>query len=206
MNLDKNRACWGPRLRGIARTSLNMTRWEAVFNQTDLLSSQRLLPVSGMIASRNLAVAGARRVWAASSATSSRTRTLASTAAMLASDGASDPGLHIFNGYTRRLLCFTFSFLRGGNGGPNVFQRVRTSYGNNQPAFGIQAPDQVVPGMKAEQLKYGFGNGELFFAGESAFRENLHSDLNFVFPSVAKSEVGTSCPQPYPLFFCSTPR
>src|SRR5262249_38210668 len=73
-------------------------------------------------------------------ATRRRTRTLVSTTAMLTPDGTVDPCIHIFN-----RLWFASRFFRGGNGCPDVFQRVGASAGNNQPAFSVQTPDQAFP-------------------------------------------------------------
>ena len=88
--------------------------------------------------------------------------------------------------------------------------------------------------MKVEQLADDFGNGELFFAGESAFSEDFHEDLDLDFLTIVRKyryrckarsrnipamDIASMSPgegrhifsvpkwrQPYPLFFCSTPR
>jgi hypothetical protein len=101
---------------------------------------------------------------------------------MLTPDGTGDPSLHVFKRHIRESLWFALGFVRGGNSCPDILQRVRASTGNNQPAFGVQAPDQAVPGMNVEQLPHNFGNGELSFAGESAFSDDLHEALDFEFP------------------------
>src|ERR1700704_718123 len=106
---------------------------------------------------------------------------------MLTPDGTDDPSLHVFNGHPRWRLSVALGFLRGGNGCSNVLQRVRTSAENNQPAFGVQAPNQAVPGMKVEQLAHDFGNGELFFAGESAFSEDFHENLDLDFLTIVRN-------------------
>jgi hypothetical protein len=100
---------------------------------------------------------------------------------MFAPDGTDDPSFHVFNRHTRGSLWFTPGFFfGGGNRCPNVLQSVRSSAGNNQPAFSVHTPDQAVPGMKVEQLAHDFGNGKLFFAGESAFSKDFHDEPRFL--------------------------